>query len=268
MSAVSDANAGMAPARVFPLGVSTAMAEKSATILIIDHELPMRRYLRSFMASENYRSLEATSGAEGLSLATVRRFDLILLDMGRPEPGGPEMIRDLASRCATPVIALTDGKKEQDAIEALDAGAVDCLTKPFGLGELAARIRAALRKFWNQAGLSEPVMTVGDLTVDLAKHQVMRAGTEIRLTPIEFKLLALLALHAGKVVTQDQLLAEIWGSKGEGCGHYLRNYVHFLRHKIEPHHSGTGLLRTIPGVGYLLAMQPERASRNTEFKVR
>jgi two-component system KDP operon response regulator KdpE len=237
------------------------MTEQFATILIIDRQLPMRRFLRSFMASENYRCLEAVSGEEGLALAAAKRFDLILLDMGRPEPGGPEVIRDLAARCATPVIALTDGKNEQDAIAALDAGAVDCLTKPFGLGELAARIRAALRKFWSQAGLSVPVVTVGDLTVDLAKHQVLRAGEEIRLTPIEFKLLALLALHAGKVVTQDQLLAEIWGSKGEGRGHYLRNYVHFLRHKIEPDQPGSGRLRTIPGVGYRLDLDHGAAGR-------
>jgi len=237
------------------------MTEYSATILIIDHELPMRRFLRSFMTGENYRCLEAASGEDGLALAAARRFDLILLELGLPGAGGPETIRSLAALCATPVIALTDGKEEQAAIAALDAGAVDCLTKPFGLGELAARIRAALRKSWSQTGLCEPVVTVGDLTVDLAKHQVLRAGAEIRLTPIEFKLLALLALHAGKVVTQNRLLAEIWGRKGEGRGHYLRNYMHFLRHKIEPHQSGTGLLRTVPGVGYRLDSEQPAAAR-------
>jgi len=234
------------------------MTEQIATILIIDHELPMRRFLRSFAAGERYRGLEAATGEEGLALAASKRCDLILLNLALPDAGGPLMIRELAARCATPVIAMTDGKNERDAIAALDAGAVDCLTKPFGLGELAARIRAALRKFWSREGHGEPVLTVGDLTVDLAKHQVKRAGTEIRLTPIEFKLLALLALHAGKVVTRNQLLAEIWGRKGEGCGHYLRNYMHFLRHKIEPDQPGTGRLRTIPGVGYRL--DPERGA--------
>jgi two-component system KDP operon response regulator KdpE len=226
------------------------MPDPVATILVVDDEAPIRRFLRTYLASQNYRIIEAASGGEGLTLAASQRPDVILLDLGLPDMDGMEALSRLKQWSNTPVIVLSARGKEEDKIVALDAGAEDYLTKPFGVGELAARIRVSLRLARTTGETREPVVTSGDLRIDLADRRVFRGEIEIRLTPIEFKLLAVLARNAGKVLTHTQLLAEVWGGKNPDQAHYPRIYVHQLRNKIEADPARPRYLRTETGVGY------------------
>jgi two-component system, OmpR family, KDP operon response regulator KdpE len=231
-------------------------------VLVIEDEAPIRCFLRAYLESQGFRLIESESGEEGLGLAASHQPSLILLDLGLPGMDGLDVIRRLREWTATPIIVLSARGKEQDKIDALDAGADDYLIKPFGVGELAARMRVALRHAVNiSADRSEPVFRSGELTVDLAARRVLLAEAEAHLTPIEFKLLAYLVRHAGKVVTHRQLLKEVWGSAREDQAHYPRIYVHQLRHKIEPDPARPRFLRTETGIGYRLeeADAPESA---------
>jgi len=226
------------------------MSASGRLILAVDDEAPIRRFLKTYLESQGYGLLEAASGRQGLDLAAAHAPGLILLDLGLPDMDGLEVLARLREWSAAPVIVLSARGQEEDKIAALDGGAVDYLTKPFGVGELAARIRVALRRADAALEPAGPVITAGELRVDLANRQVHVGGTEVRLTPIEFKLLAYLVKNAGKVLTHNQILREVWGRVSEEQAHYARIYVHQLRQKLEADPSRPQYLRTETGVGY------------------
>ena len=213
----------------------------------------MRRFLRAALGAQEYRLVEATSAREGLAQAASRNPDIILLDLGLPDRDGLEVTRELREWSATPIIVLSARGREQDKVAALDLGADDYLTKPFGVEELLARIRVALRHAAQPAGSPlEPVFEAEDLRVDLVRREVRRKGKEVHLTPTEYKLLTLMIRHAGKVLTHRQLLKEVWGVNYAGQAHYVRVYMAQLRQKLEPDPARPRLLVTEPGVGYRL----------------
>jgi two-component system KDP operon response regulator KdpE len=225
-------------------------------ILIIEDEVPIRRFLRAALSASNYRWVEAGTAQEGLSQAALRQPDLVILDLGLPDMDGLEVIRQLRGWSSMPIIILSARQQEGDKVLALDAGADDYLTKPFGVAELLARIRVALRHGSRPApGSESPVFEVGELRVDLSLHQVLVAGTEMHLTPIEYRLLATLVHHAGKVLTHRQLLREVWGPGYADESHYLRVYVAQLRRKLEADPARPRYLITEPGVGYRLRVE-------------
>ncbi len=211
----------------------------------------MRRFLRAALGTHDFRLVEAGTMREGLAQAAGRNPDVILLDLGLPDGDGLDATRELRGWTTTPIIVLSARGQEHDKIAALDAGADDYLTKPFSVGELLARIRVALR---HRAGTAEmhPVFEAGILMVDLVRRTVTVGGTDVHLTPTEYKLLAVLVKHAGKVLTHKQLLLEVWGSRNETQTQALRVYVTQLRHKIEQDPARPRLLITEPGVGYRL----------------
>jgi two-component system KDP operon response regulator KdpE len=229
------------------------MTDPEHLALVVEDEIPIRRFLKAALEGQGYRLLEAASGREGLTLAASHDPEVILLDLGLPDMDGLTVIKRLREWTATPIVIISARGKEQDRIDGLDAGADDYLTKPFGVGELLARLRAALRHSpKSKPEVDAPVFTSGELRVDLAKRQVWLGDREIHLTPLEYKLLAFLVKHCGKVVTHGQLLREVWGLHGLEQAHYPRIYVHALRHKIEPDPARPIYLRTEPGVGYRL----------------
>lgn len=226
------------------------MEAKGARILIIDDEAPIRKLLRVALTGHGYEVGEANCGQEGLNEAALYRPDLIILDLGLPDMDGIEVVRQLREWIKVPVIILSVREQENDKIAALDAGADDYVTKPFGMGELLARLRAAIR---HAAGVGdEPVLVFGELTIDLAHRHVIAADREVKLTPIEYELIKNLALHAGKVITHKQLLRAVWGPAYENDAHYLRVYIGQLRRKIETDPSHPRHIITEPGVGYRL----------------
>jgi two-component system KDP operon response regulator KdpE len=222
-------------------------------LLVIEDESPMRTFLRSALAAHEYNIVEATTGREGLAHAAAHNPDVILLDLGLPDVDGIDLTRRVREWSAVPIIVISARGREQDKIDALDAGADDYLTKPFSVGELLARIRVALRHRSRAAdGAAEPVFSVGDLRVDLARRHVVVGGQDIHLTPTEYNLLAALVRYAGRVVTQRQLLKDVWGINAIAQTHTLRVYMAQLRHKIEKEPARPRLLITEPGVGYRL----------------
>lgn len=229
------------------------MATDQDVILLIEDDAQLRRFLRVTLQSHGYRLLEATGGEEGLREAAMRSPDLILLDLGLPDLDGLEVVSRLREWSQVPVIILSAREQEQDKIRALDAGADDYLTKPFGAGELLARIRVAQRHRLGQFGeKGEPVFILGNLRVDLAARQVIRDEQEVHLTPIEFRLLAVLVKNAGKVVTHRHLLKEVWGPPHMNQTQYLRVYMGQLRHKLEADPARPRFFLNEPGVGYRL----------------
>ncbi|MBX9583950.1 MAG: response regulator [Gemmataceae bacterium] len=220
-------------------------------VLLIEDEPPIRRFLRASLTAEGYRVAEAVSGEEGLRLAAGQPPDLVILDLGLPGTDGQEVLRRLREWLTAPVIVLSARDQEKQKVEALDGGADDYVTKPFGTGELLARMRTALRHAARPA--PEPVVTVGDLRLDLAARVVTRAGEEVHLTPLEYKLLATLMKHAGKVLTHRFLLKEVWGPGNAHETHYLRVFVAGLRRKLEADPARPRFLLTEPGVGYRFA---------------
>lgn len=228
------------------------MSQPSWVILIIEDEAPIRRFLRTALEAAGYRTLEAASAGEGLSLAASHTPDLVLLDLGLPDRDGLEVIRGLRQWSIMPIIVLSARDKERDKIDGLDAGADDYLTKPFSVGELAARIRAAVRRLAHPNPEAEVLFEASGLKVDLERRQVWREGVEVHLTRLEFKLLSHLARNAGKVVTHGQLLRAVWGGLDPEQAHYPRVLVHQLRHKLEPDPARPRFIRTEPGVGYRL----------------
>lgn len=226
------------------------MEAKGARILVIDDEKQIRRLLKVALSGHGYEVEEAAFGQEGLDKTVAYRPDLIILDLGLPDMNGLDVIRELREWSKTPVIILSVKEQESDKITALDAGADDYVTKPFGMGELLARIRAALR---HVAGAGdEPVLKFDDLVIDMARRRVTVNEKEIKLTPTEYDLMKNLAVHAGKVLTHKQLLRVVWGPSYENDIHYLRVYIGQLRRKIETDPSRPKHILTEPGVGYRL----------------
>src|SRR5690348_593729 len=213
----------------------------------------MRRFLRAALENEAYRLVEAGTAREGLAHATGRNPDIILLDLGLPDGDGIDLARRIREWARTPIVVISARGQERDKVAALDAGADDYLTKPFGVGELLARMRVALRHAARAAGQpDEPVFEIGDLRVDLEHRQVFMGEREVHLTPTEYKLLTTLVRHAGKVLTHRQLLKEVWGPNAVEHSHYVRVYMTQLRHKLEADPARPRYLLTEPGVGYRL----------------
>jgi two-component system, OmpR family, KDP operon response regulator KdpE len=222
-------------------------------ILLIEDEPQMRRFLRTSLPAHGYVLLEAATGLEGVSMAAAQSPDIVLLDLGLPDIDGIEVTKRLRAWTKTPIIVLSARGQERDKVEALDGGADDYLTKPFGIEELLARLRVALRHLESRAGQrEESVFTAGELRVDLSRRQVSVAGNEVRLTPIEWKLLTALVRHAGRVLTHQQLLKEVWGPRYATQTQYLHVHVGHVRSKIEPTPTRPRWLVTEPGVGYRL----------------
>ena len=225
----------------------------AASVLLIEDEAKIRSVIRSTLTRHGYRLYEASTGREGMANAAARNPDLILLDLGLPDLDGLEVIRQVRRWAAIPIIVLSARGQEQSKVNALDAGADDYVTKPFGINELLARMRVVLRHAARRAEADgEPVFAVGDLRVDLEHREVRVAGKTVRLTPIEFKLLAVLVKQAGKVLTYRQLLKEVWGPLHVAEAHYVRVYMQHLRNKLEAKPAHPRYLITELGVGYRL----------------
>jgi two-component system KDP operon response regulator KdpE len=224
--------------------------------LVIDDEPQTRRFLRGVLGNKGYRVVEAATGQEGLRVATEQRPEIVLLDLGLPDMDGVEVTRDLRAWSFVPIIVLSVRDREQEKIEALDAGADDYLTKPFGAGELLARMRVALRRSARSGDLSAPpLFTVDTLRVDLVGRAVTVGGRDVHLTPTEYKLLSVLIRSAGRVVMHDTLLREVWGRGQEDEVQYLRVFVAQLRRKIEPDAARPRYLLTVPGIGYRIRVE-------------
>jgi two-component system KDP operon response regulator KdpE len=222
-------------------------------ILAIEDEPQMQKFLRASLEAEGYRVIEAEAGKEGIALARTHNPDLFLLDLGLPDIDGMDVTREIRTFSAKPIIVISARGQEEDKVKALDVGADDYLTKPFGTSELMARIRVALRHASRAKEEStEPVLQVGDLQIDLDRRRVTSDGNEVHLTPNEYKLLAYLMKHAGKVLTHRQLLKEVRGAAYASQTHYLRVYMVQLRHKLEVDPARPRYLVTEPGVGYRL----------------
>ncbi|WP_312268893.1 two-component system response regulator KdpE [Pseudescherichia sp.] len=218
-------------------------------ILIVEDEQAIVRFVRAALEADGLRVHEAQTMQRGLLEAATRKPDAIILDLGLPDGDGLDFIRDLRQWSQTPIIVLSARAEEQDKIAALDAGADDYLSKPFGIGELQARLRVALRRH-GSGSQSDPLITFSDVRVDLAARRIQRGEEEIHLTPIEFRLLAVLIGHHGKVLTQRQLLREVWGPNAVEHSHYLRIYMGHLRQKLENDPARPRHFITETGIGY------------------
>ncbi len=223
-------------------------------ILVIDDEAPIRRFLRASLDPKDFTLYEAEDGASGLREVAMRNPEIVLLDLGLPDMDGIDVARQLREWSQVPIIVLSARGREQDKVDALDSGADDYLTKPFGVAELFARIRVALRHSRREEP-DDPIVVIGDLRIDFAARLVTRGGVEIHLTPKEYGLLAALARHPGRVVTQKALLQEVWGEAYAHESHYIRVYMGQLRHKLEPDPAQPKFLITEPGVGYRLRIE-------------
>src|ERR1051326_6860316 len=232
---------------------SNEQMKPAASALVIDDEPQIRRLLRVTLEANGYRVFDAANGHDGLVQAAQRRPDVVLLDLGLPDLDGGKVLKRLREWSRIPVIVLSVRDREDDKINALDAGADDYVTKPFGAGELLARVRAALRH--NQGQGAEAMFHTSNLEVDLAARVVRKRGQEVKLTPIEYSLLRLFVTHAGKVLTHRHLLSEVWGPKAVTQSHYLRVHIAHLREKIEDDPAQPKLVITEPAVGYRLMMQ-------------
>jgi two-component system, OmpR family, KDP operon response regulator KdpE len=232
------------------------MTNSAPQVLIVEDEPQMRRFLRATLGNHGYRIVETETGEAALREATTRTPELVLLDLGLPDTDGIEVIARLREWMRAPIIVLSARDQESEKIRALDAGADDYLTKPFGAGELLARIRVALRHAAEKTDASsEPVSTIGDLTVDFARRQVKVGDKPVHLTPTEYKLLSILIRYGGKVITHRQLLKEVWGPTYADHTNYLRVFMAQLRHKLEEDPARPRYLLTEPGVGYRIRPQ-------------
>jgi two-component system KDP operon response regulator KdpE len=231
----------------------SVVSKQGPVIIVIEDEPEIRRFLRAALHSHGYRLVEAATGHEGLQAAETRQPDLIILDLGLPDMDGLEVIRQLRAWSTVPIIVLSARGQEAVKVASLDEGADDYIAKPFGVGELLARIRVSLRHAdrSEQGGIA-PVYTAGDLQVDFAQRQVRVKGKDVHLTPTEYRLITTLAKHAGKVLTRNQLLTEVWGRPYGDRVHYLHVHMAQLRRKIEDNPTRPRYLLTEPGVGYRL----------------
>jgi len=229
------------------------MSDPHPIVVLIEDEPQIRRLLRTVLPAQGIELFEAESGSKGLVEVGTRRPDVVILDLGLPDIGGVEVVKRLREWTEVPVIILSARTDETDKIAALDAGADDYLTKPFGVGELLARLRVAMRRSARTQDGTQ-VVTVGPVTIDLNARRVERDGAAVHLTPIEYRLLALLVKHAGKVLTHRHLLKEVWGPSHVEDAHYLRIYMAQLRRKLEADATQPRYLITEPGVGYRLAL--------------
>src|SRR5262245_5822073 len=230
------------------------MSTNSPLVLLVDDEPPIRRLVHTSLTAEGYRVLEAETGEQAVRLAAQQPPDLVILDLGLPDIDGQAVLRRLREWLTAPILILSARDQEKQKIAALDGGADDYLTKPFGAGELLARIRVALRHADRVAGdRGDSLFAVGELTIDFAARRVLVAETEVHLTPIEYKLLTTLARNAGKVLTHRALLNEVWGPNRSQEIHYLRVFMAGLRRKIEADSARPRYLLTEQGVGYRLA---------------
>ena len=226
------------------------MSEPALRVLVVDDEASIRKFLRASLAAHDYQVYEAATGQDALAAVLAHRPDLMILDLGLPDIEGIEVTRQLREWSQIPIIILSVREHESEKVAALDAGADDYLTKPFGISELLARMRAALRR--RLAESDAPVFTTGELTVDLARHVVTVAGQEVQLTPTEYDLLRVLVTNAGKVITHRQLLHLVWVVAYEQEAHLLRVKISNLRHKLEADPTRPRYIVTEPGVGYRL----------------
>jgi two-component system KDP operon response regulator KdpE len=227
-------------------------------ILVIEDEKPIRRFLRASLLSEGYRVVEAETGQQGLTMALAQPPDLVILDLGLPDMDGLRLIEELRAWSQVPIIILSARDQEKDKVTALDGGADDYLSKPFGVGELLARLRVALRhqaRVSDQPGAEATRFSVGDLLVDLAARRVFVRDQEVHLTPLEYRLLTTFIQHAGKVLTHRFLLNAVWGPGHSEETHYLRVFTASLRRKLEADAARPRYLLTEQGVGYRLAAE-------------
>jgi two-component system KDP operon response regulator KdpE len=231
------------------------MSHPTPVAVVIEDEPQIRRFVRAALEGEGWQVFEADTAQRGLTEAGTRKPDLLVLDLGLPDGDGLDVIRDVRGWSAVPIVVLSARADEADKIAALDAGADDYLTKPFGVGELLARVRANLRRP-RAAGADgapdEPLFSFGDVVVDRQARLVRRAGVEVHLTPIEYRLLTVLMTNAGRVLTHRQLLREVWGPAHAGQNHYLRIYMGHLRQKLEADPAQPKHLLTETAVGYRL----------------
>jgi two-component system KDP operon response regulator KdpE len=225
---------------------------ESVPVVVIEDEPQIRRFLRTALEAEGCAVFEAANAERGLIEAGTRKPDLVVLDLGLPDRDGVDVVRDIRAWSAVPILILSARTDERDKVAALDAGADDYLTKPFGVAELQARVRALLRRTVRQS--QDPIVRFGEVEVDLAKRSVMRAGAEVHLTPIEYRLLTQLIANAGRVLTHRQLLREVWGPSHAEDTHYLRVYMTGLRRKLEADPTMPRHIRTESGVGYRLLL--------------
>ena len=226
-----------------------ATSEPTLTVLIVEDEQAIRRFVRAALEGEGYRVHEADTLRRGLLEAGTRKPDLVVLDLGLPDGDGVDFIRDLRAWSGMPVLVLSARVEEYDKVEALDAGADDYLIKPFGVAELLARVRAVCRRHTREPGGSA-IVAFGEVSMDLERRQVARNGQPVHITPIEFRLLAALVTKPGKVLTHRQLLREVWGPAYVERGHYLRIYMGHLRQKLEADPTRPQYFLTETGVGY------------------
>lgn len=227
------------------------MTSTAPLVLLVEDEPPMRRFLRTTLEHHGYRLVEATTVREGITAAASHRPEIILLDLGLPDGDGRELIARVREWSAVPIVVLSARGREGDKVGALDAGADDYITKPFGVNELFARMRVAMRHARATDGAdAEPVIEIGELRIDFERREVTRSGEPVHLTPIEYRLLSFLARHAGKVLTHRQILREVWGASSTVHSHYVRVFMAQLRRKIERDPARPSLLFTEPGVGY------------------
>ena len=230
------------------------MSTARVNLLAIEDDPQIQRFLLAALEAHGYALEIAATGSEGLRLATLHQPDVVIVDLGLPDISGLDVIRRLREWYSRPILVLSARSRESDKVAALDLGADDYLTKPFGIGELLARLRVAQRHMAERADdNTQARIEIGTLVIDLAAHRVQRDGIDVHLTPIEYRLLAALAQHRGKVLTHRQLLRDVWGASHVESPHYLRIYMRALRHKIEAEPARPRYLLTEVGVGYRLA---------------
>lgn len=246
---VPDLHAGVAGSK------ASAMPEAHPIALLVEDEMQIRRFVRTALQDHGWTVHEADTVARGLSDASTRRPDLVILDLGLPDGDGIDFLQDLRGWSAVAVIVLSARAGERDKIAALDAGADDYLTKPFGVGELLARVRAAARRSTTKQDVPA-TFEFGDVSLNMSRRTVTKSGAEIHLTPTEYRLLCLLAANEGKVLTHRQLLNDVWGPNRSKDGHYLRVYMGHLRQKLENEPARPQHILTEPAVGYRLVQKP------------
>jgi len=227
------------------------VTEARTRVLVIEDEAPMRKFLRATLDSHGYDVLLAETAREGIAMATQHTPDVVLLDLGLPDADGLDVTRELRGWSKVPIIVISARGREDDKVEALDAGADDYLTKPFGVNELLARLRVVQRRMAGTESTTG-VLEIGELVIDVPRHVVTVRGTTVHLTPIEFRLLLELAKHAGRMLTHRQILKEVWGPNAGSQTHYLRVYMTHLRKKLELDPARPKMLLNEPGVGYRL----------------